>query len=81
MVASPSRAQADNRKFHMISESRIPARDSFAQQRAQFLFSRLPVVSAATEASGPRNDKEANHAKRRDIVRHGLIGFVSSGDK
>jgi hypothetical protein len=65
----------------MISDSRMTARDSFAQQRAQLLFARTPPVSEAIKASGPWHDNDANHARRQDIVRHGLIGFVSSGVK
>jgi hypothetical protein len=65
----------------MISESRMTARDSFAQQRAQILFARTPPVGEAKEASRRWNDKDANHATRQDIVRHGLIGFLSSGVK
>jgi hypothetical protein len=65
----------------MISESRMTARDSFAHQRAQFLFARTPVVSDTTESRRPWNDKEASHATRRDIVRNGLIGFVAQGGK
>jgi hypothetical protein len=65
----------------MISESRMTARDSFAQQRAQLLFARTTPVGEAIEAGRPWNDKDANHARRQDIVRHGLIGFVSTGVK
>lgn len=74
-LCRPHWTSCRQKQLSMNNQGRSAAREGFAHQRARLLFSQQPNIYPSVTARTPNSEPK----RQRDIVRNGLIGFISSG--